>query len=69
MTMNAINYPLPTSYIPIKHGRTGNATYSTSANTYSPIIGCMLACTENDKETSYNSAISACETNQQCPEI
>jgi hypothetical protein len=29
----------------------------------------MLACTESNEETSYNSAISTCETNQQCPEI
>ena len=44
---NAASYPLPTSNIPIKRGQKNNSTYSTSASTpYSPIIGCMLACTK-----------------------
>ncbi len=53
---NAINYPLPTSNIPVKRGRNGN---STSASTYSPIIGCMLTCeVSTGNEISYNPAIT-----------
>ena len=47
ITKDASNYFLPTSNIPIKRGRKGNSTHSTSASTpYSPILGCMLACTK-----------------------
>ncbi len=53
---NAINYPLPTSNIPVKRGKNGN---NTSASKYSPIIGCMLTCeVSTGNEISYNPAIT-----------
>ncbi len=63
MTIDAIHFPPPTSKIQSKRGKNMSIVYSSSIRTpYSPMLGCMLTCTNVDSgnEASYNSTVSTC---------
>ena len=68
-TLYCHDYSLPTSNILIKRGKKGNSTYSISASTpYSPIIGCILACTtvepQNHAAKTQDTPVNAVENTE-----